>query len=615
MPALLERSSQPGENRNLNSRSWWDIIDGWIKDHSPGKGGTNGHGGGSNDHTSTTTTKKPTAKPTTAAPKPTTHTSSNAGGGGGGAAAPTSSSGGKGNNQTTDKGDSNTSKPSPSSSPKPSSPETGPTPDSNPTSTPAPSSQLTSPPATPSGDQEPSPTQTGETTANAVGLNQSRSLNPSATANSDPEIIPAGGSFNIAAVLVPVLVLVLAFSAIIFAVWYNRRRRRRIKSRGIGLNSNDPSSFSVISAPSIAGATVGATSARTSVAGGMMLPPRGGTRPVGMDEIAESRPVSLSSSAFGMTNPFAERAGLATNASTPYGSEAGHSTTNLTALAPSRLGQTAYSSGHSIVGSGDFSTASAHHGHGAQSLSPTPAFERENPFGNDARIAGGPNLSHTRLVFPSMEDVAMSEDVHVSGYGAAIASSVGHGTHEGEDRRSMLSYAPSHTPTSLFFRLSQDMRNSLTLVTEPVPPLPPKHFIASPITPETPTPHSAAPLLGVAGRNSPSPVWMRRSSQAPSPPPNGPLPDVPGNGRVPPSPLGYESRTNSVYGGLEEENGSQSTIVQLASKVAMQTPVFMSAPPAGRGRSAANQSPSADSFNSTRLQRSPSVLTSGSDDF
>lgn len=309
------------------------------------------------------------------------------------------------------------------------------------------------------------------------------------------------------------------------------------------------------------------------------------------------------------SKPFAERAALVDTprSGTPWGSEAGYGGLQQpAALRPSNVSHSpSPSASVSIVGSGVFSLASANHGHGSgSSNAPTPASEsRPSPFGDNARIAGGPRLSHTRLIFPSTDDIT-SEDAHVTQYGSALASSVGHGLHH-DDGRSMASYA--QTPTSLFFRLSQDMRHSLALSTEMPPPLPPKPVLSS-MSPATP--NSAAPLLGGVERAA-SPVWIHRGA-APSPPPSGPLPSPPAHtstfGRgtvVPSSPLAPS--TNEAYDGFSDV-GSDQTVLQHASRAAIQAPVLMKAPPAR----AVQEQNSYDSFDALRLQRSPSVLTTGS---
>jgi len=393
---------------------------------------------------------------------------------------------------------------------------------------------------------------------------------------------PRKSGVNLIAIILPIILVIIVAAAAFFFIWH-KKRRRRPDGASVSINSNPPSAVD-LHAHNYDAPTVGDPSTRSSA---LLLPPRS----AGMAQ-ADSRPVSMTSSTFGITNPFASRAALDTpNTGTPYGSDAGHgvpygrSTLNIASHSPSP------SFNGSIVGSAMFSTASAQHSH-ADSAS-TPAFEAANPFGDQARISVVPG-NQMRVINPSTDDIT-SQDVHI-GYGAALASSVGHGLQYGhhDDGRSILSSETVRTPTSLFFKPERS-----SLVMGRAFPLPPQHptIPASPISP--PTPSSAAPLLGED--TAPIPTWLR--SGAPSPPPKGPLPAPPSRAST------YASSRLAewnAYDGIESEPAPVA-FVQMAQRAPVQTPLMVSVPAATQLRS------HAPTMNS-QLQRSPSVLTSGSDD-
>jgi len=383
---------------------------------------------------------------------------------------------------------------------------------------------------------------------------------------------------NPLAIILPIL-LVIAAAAAAFFICY-RKRRRRPDGASVSINSNPPSTAD-LHAPTSNVPTVGDLSIRSTTA--MLIPP-------GMAQTAGSRPVSTSSSAFGATDPFSSRtAPDAPHSGGQYSSNAGqgvqygHSTINIVTHSPSNV-----SVNVNIVGPPMPATANGQHSHGGSTT--MPGSEAPNPFGDQTRLGVFPG---NRMRDPnlSMDDELASQDPHC-GYGPALASSVGHSylSRSHDDSRSMMSSDTAQTPRSLFFK-----PEGSSLVMNKALPLPPQHS-AIPTLP--PTPSSAVLLL--ADDSSLVPDWL--NSDAPLPPPKGPPPPTP------PSPA--STYVSSRLAGSDNHGGSEPdhvAFVRMAQRAPIETPLMVNAP-------SLSQRMSHTPTISSQLRRSPSVLTSGSDE-
>ncbi|KAH7101657.1 hypothetical protein BKA62DRAFT_657068 [Auriculariales sp. MPI-PUGE-AT-0066] len=581
MPALPSTGNE-SSNPNLSTRAWWDDVWDWLHGNGNNNGngnGNSGNNGNNGGHTSShvvpsssTSTRHTTVTTKTTDP-PVTHTSNTP-------AKPSTSlsvhttNNDNGSHSSSTGGDKGTSSNANFAG------------DSDSTKASTPTTKDTLPAVTPSDAASGLPSETGLPSSTSSSL----SLPTAQQQQTQDESSAQGKTVPIAAIVVPIILVLLAAASIFIFLWI-RRRRRHPQSGMVSIHSNVPSVVTFVGSPSPVPASAGDISARSSM---LLAPSR-----AGMTQ-ADSRPVSMTSSALHITNPFASRTVDTPFTTDTFGSEAGHIPYGHSPL--NTVGQhspTASISG-SIVGSAMFSTASAQHSHNGVSSAPS-VEAAANPFGDHAHVSAVLE-SHMRVIHPSTEDV-VSEDVHV-GYGAALASSVGHGLQAQyhDDGRSLFSATDNRTPTSLFFRPSIDVaRRDSVIVAGKAFPMPPQQspIAGSPITPVPP----AAFASSADDRSSPVPFWIRNG--APSPPPKGPLPALPSLSGT----FGSSHEASSeadAYGGIVTDADS-GVDVQVARRAPIQSPVFVQAPPSGtqRGYGTAVGSP---------LQRSPSVLTAGSDD-